>query len=95
VALARALVNKPRLVLADEPTGNLDSERTDEVLGTLRRFNREHGQTLVLVTHDADVAEACDRIIRMRDGRIQAPVTGLAARRHAALDEDRVLATAS
>ncbi len=72
VALARALVNKPRLVLADEPTGNLDSERSADVLATLRRFNREHGQTLVLVTHDPEVAEACDRTIRMRDGRIQA-----------------------
>ena len=73
VALARALVNRPKLVLADEPTGNLDSERSAEVLATLRRFNREHGQTLVLVTHDAEVAAACDRVIRMRDGRIHEP----------------------
>ncbi|MEW6224680.1 MAG: ABC transporter ATP-binding protein [Chloroflexota bacterium] len=70
VALARALVNRPKLVLADEPTGNLDSERSAEVLATLRRFNQEHGQTLVLVTHDPEVAAACDRVIRMRDGRI-------------------------
>jgi putative ABC transport system ATP-binding protein len=73
VAMARALVNKPRLVLADEPTGNLDSERSIEVLGLLRRFNRERGQTFILVTHDAEVGEACDRIIRMRDGLVREP----------------------
>jgi len=71
VAIARALVNKPEIILADEPTGNLDSERSAEVLALLRAFNREHGQTIVLVTHDAEVGEACDRIIRMRDGRIR------------------------
>jgi putative ABC transport system ATP-binding protein len=75
-AIARALVNRPSLVLADEPTGNLDSERSAEVLALLRRFNREHGQTFVLVTHDAEVGDACDRVVRMRDGRVrdQAPV---------------------
>jgi putative ABC transport system ATP-binding protein len=71
VAIARALVNKPEMILADEPTGNLDSERTAEVLALLRSFNREYGQTIVLVTHDAEVGEACDRIIKMRDGRIR------------------------
>jgi ABC-type lipoprotein export system ATPase subunit len=70
-AIARALVNRPSLVLADEPTGNLDSERSAEVLALLRRFNREHGQTFVLVTHDAEVGEACDRVVRMRDGRVR------------------------
>ncbi len=71
VAIARALVNKPEIILADEPTGNLDSERSAEVLALLRQFNHEHGQTIVLVTHDAEVGEACDRVIRMRDGRIR------------------------
>ncbi len=71
VAIARALVNRPSLILADEPTGNLDSERSAEVLALLRQFNREQGQTFVLVTHDTEVGEACDRVIRMRDGRVR------------------------
>ena len=70
VAIARALSGQPQLVLADEPTGNLDSVRAAEVLALLRRFNREQGQTTVLVTHDPQVAIACDRTIHVRDGRI-------------------------
>ena len=70
VALARALVNKPTLILADEPTGNLDSARSTEILALLRTFNREQGQTFVIVTHDAEVGAACDRVIGMRDGVI-------------------------
>ena len=72
VAIARALVNEPMLMLGDEPTGNLDSGRSAEVLALLRRFNRERGQTVILVTHEAEVGEFCDRILRMRDGLIVA-----------------------
>ncbi len=71
VAIARSLVNRPKLLLADEPTGNLDSGHSQEVLALLRRFNKERGQTLLLVTHDAEVGAFCDRIIHMRDGLIQ------------------------
>ena len=70
VAIARSLVNGPAIVLADEPTGNLDSGHAHEVLELLRRFNRERGQTVVLVTHDAEVGGFCDRIVRMRDGLV-------------------------
>jgi putative ABC transport system ATP-binding protein len=79
VAIARALVNRPGLVLADEPTGNLDSERSDEVLGMLRQLNTERGQTFVLVTHDHEVGAACDRVVRMRDGRIRDDQAALAS----------------
>jgi putative ABC transport system ATP-binding protein len=70
VALARALENQPQLLLADEPTGNLDSTRSAEVMALLRRFNRERGQTTVIVTHDPSVAGASDRVIHMQDGLV-------------------------
>jgi putative ABC transport system ATP-binding protein len=79
VAIARALVNRPQLVLGDEPTGNLDSARTADVLALLRRFNRERGQTFVIVTHDPEVGASCDRIIRMRDGLVVDAQLALAA----------------
>ncbi|MDQ3879713.1 MAG: ATP-binding cassette domain-containing protein, partial [Chloroflexota bacterium] len=71
-AIARALVNRPALILADEPTGNLDSQHSAEVIGLLRRFNRDRGQTVVIVTHDEEIGAACDRIVAMRDGLVVA-----------------------
>ena len=68
VAIARSLVNQPKLLMGDEPTGNLDTRRTDEVLAMLRDLNRQRGQTIILVTHDPEVGTASDRIVRMRDG---------------------------
>ena len=70
VAIARALVNNPDLILADEPTGNLDSKTGDIVLETFQRLNREHGHTIVLITHERYVAEHADRVIELRDGVI-------------------------
>jgi len=72
VAIARALIHTPRLILADEPTGNLDSHSSQEILALLRRLNREQGITLVLVTHDATVAAQADRVVRLRDGQLVA-----------------------
>jgi lipoprotein-releasing system ATP-binding protein len=70
VAIARALMPNPALLLADEPTGNLDTHTADEVFELFRRFNRERGLTVLVVTHDPRLAERCDRIVRLVDGRI-------------------------
>ena len=70
VAIARALANQPKLILADEPTGNLDSQNQSEVLALLERLRREHGLTLLTVTHSPEVAAAADRVIPMKDGLI-------------------------
>ncbi|MDH3255617.1 MAG: ABC transporter ATP-binding protein, partial [Acidobacteriota bacterium] len=71
VAIARALVMNPKVVLADEPTGNLDSKTGSEILDLLQRLNRELSSTLVMVTHDATAAAHCHRILRLRDGRLE------------------------
>jgi putative ABC transport system ATP-binding protein len=70
VALARALANSPRLLLADEPTGALDSDTGAQVMALLERLRGEHGMTVLLVTNDEDVARAADRTLRLRDGRV-------------------------
>src|SRR5688500_8609512 len=71
VAVARSLVNNPALILADEPTGNLDSRTSVEVMEVFQRLNRERGITLVLVTHETDIAQYADRIIVFKDGKIK------------------------
>ena len=70
VAIARALVNDPEILLADEPTGNLDSNSSKQVIHTLSYINQEFGKTIVMVTHDPQMASYCDRIILLKDGKI-------------------------
>ncbi len=70
VAIARALVNNPRIIMADEPTGALDSRTGEEIMGIFQRLNRQQGITVILVTHEADVAQHAERIISIRDGRV-------------------------
>jgi putative ABC transport system ATP-binding protein len=71
VAIARALINQPSIILADEPTGNLDTRTSVEVMGIFHRLNVERGITIVLITHEMDIAEYGTRLVRFRDGRIQ------------------------
>lgn len=70
VAIARALITKPAIILADEPTGNLDSKTSADVLGLLKRTSGEFRQTIVMITHNTEIAQLADRIVRIEDGRI-------------------------
>jgi putative ABC transport system ATP-binding protein len=70
VAIARALVNAPAIIMADEPTGNLDSKSGAEVMEVLQRLHKEHGITVVMVTHDDEIGAQAERVIRLRDGRV-------------------------
>ena len=70
VAIARSLVNNPSMIMADEPTGNLDSKTGEIVLGTFQRLNKEHGVTIILITHDPDIANHAGRVISIKDGLI-------------------------
>ena len=70
VAIARALAAKPAILLADEPTGNLDSATSHDVLGLLKMASKQFGQTLILITHDRDIAQLADRIVHIEDGKI-------------------------
>jgi ABC-type lipoprotein export system ATPase subunit len=95
VAIARSLVNQPSLLLADEPTGNLDSTTTEEILETFRKLNDNEGITIVIVTHEVDVAAHCKRVVHMRDGRIdpkdqEAAVHAGGAPAPAAADLDKI-----
>lgn len=71
VSIGRALINNPALMLADEPTGNLDSENSKEIVSLLRKFNKEQNQTVIIITHDERIALAADRIIEIEDGQIK------------------------
>ena len=70
IAIARALINTPALLLSDEPTGNLDSANSADILGLLARLRAEHGMTIILASHDPQIAARADRLIRLRDGAV-------------------------
>jgi putative ABC transport system ATP-binding protein len=71
VAIARSLINQPKIILGDEPTGDLDTASSEEIIGMMREVNSRTCTTFVLVTHNPEVGDACDRVIRMRDGRVE------------------------
>jgi putative ABC transport system ATP-binding protein len=85
VAIARALVNEPELILADEPTGNLDSRTSVEIMEILQRLNRERGITVLLITHEHDIADYATRVVTVRDGRVMSDEP-VASRRDAAAE---------
>ena len=75
VAIARALASSPAIILADEPTGNLDSQTSQDVLSLLKVTSQKFSQTMVMITHNEEIAQMADRIIRIEDGKIQTPHT--------------------
>ena len=79
VAIARALMNAPRVLFADEPTGNLDAETGKQIMGVLEKLHRQKSQTIVMVTHDRSIARQADRVLVLKDGRLEAPGSGAAA----------------
>ena len=74
VAVGRALMNSPAIVLADEPTGNLDTKNSAEIMALLRKSNAQLGQTLIVITHDEDIALSADRVVTIEDGRVASDV---------------------
>jgi len=79
VAIARALITRPAIILADEPTGNLDTKNSDAVLSMLQRSNRELGQTVLMITHNLEAAGIADRILQVRDGEIVSDTAAVGA----------------
>ncbi|MDY0064388.1 MAG: ABC transporter ATP-binding protein [Bacilli bacterium] len=75
VAIARSLINQPKIILADEPTGNLDSDTTEQVYDLLREINKKYNTTFIIITHDRHIAEKADRIVEIKDGRINLDIT--------------------
>ena len=70
MAIGRAIINNPSIILADEPTGNLDSKSSKEIIELLKKSNKKYNQTILLITHDMSIAEQADRIIKIQDGKI-------------------------
>ena len=73
-SIARAIINNPAILLADEPTGNLDSKATEDIMAILKRTNRDYNQTIIMITHNLEIAKEADRIITIQDGRIAGEV---------------------
>ena len=69
-AIARSMITSPAIILADEPTGNLDSKSSDEIVGLLKKSNQEYHQTIIMITHNPEVAKVADRILKIEDGRL-------------------------